>query len=42
MIDRVANLVAVMAVMGRDERLNPRDGAEMIAYLKEAAHAFTR
>ncbi len=42
LIDRVANLVAVMAVMGRDERLNPRDGAEMIAYLKEAAHAFTR
>lgn len=42
LIDRVATLVAVMAVMGRHERLNPRDGAAMIAYLKDAAHAFSR
>ena len=42
LIDRVATLVAVMAVMGRHERLNPRDGAAMIAYFKDTAHAFSR
>ena len=31
-IDRLAALVAVLAVVGRHERLNPRDGAETIAY----------
>jgi DNA-binding IclR family transcriptional regulator len=41
LIDRVATLVAVMAVMGRHERLNPRDGAKMIAYLKDAARGFS-
>jgi DNA-binding IclR family transcriptional regulator len=42
LIDRTATLVAVMAVMGRHERLNPRDGAETIAYLKEASTSFSR
>src|SRR5215472_12101350 len=36
LIDRTTTLVAVLAVMGRHERVNPRDGAEMIAYLKKA------
>ena len=40
LIDRVANLVAVMAVMGRHERINPDDGVKMIAYLKDAARGF--
>jgi hypothetical protein len=31
-----------MGVMGRDERLNPRDGAKMIAYLKDAARGFSQ
>ena len=42
LIDRAATLVAVMAVMGRHERLNPRDGATMIAYLKDAARGYSR
>jgi DNA-binding IclR family transcriptional regulator len=42
LIDRAANLIAVMAVMGRHERLNPRDGAEMITYLIDAARGFSR
>jgi DNA-binding IclR family transcriptional regulator len=42
LIDRTATLVAVMAVMGRHERLNPRDGAATIAFLKEAANSFSR
>lgn len=41
LIDRLGTLVAVMAVMGRHERLNPRDGEEMIAYLKDAARGFS-
>ena len=40
LIDRAATFVAVMAVMGRDERLNPRDGVATIAFLKEAANRF--
>lgn len=40
LIDRAAALVAVMAVMGRHERLNPHDSAEMISYFKEAASSF--
>jgi DNA-binding IclR family transcriptional regulator len=35
LIDRTTTLVGVLAVMGRHERVNPRDGAEMIAYLKK-------
>jgi len=34
-IDRTTTRVAVLAVMGRHERVNP--GAEMIAYLRKAA-----
>src|SRR5262245_48362439 len=33
LLDRSSTLVAVMAVMGRDERINPRDGAKLIAQL---------
>lgn len=41
LIDRLATLVAVLAVVGRHERLNPRDGAGTIAYLKDAARTFS-
>jgi DNA-binding IclR family transcriptional regulator len=40
LIDRTTTLIAVLAVMGRDERINPREGAEVIAYLKKATSAF--
>jgi len=40
LIDRLATLVAVLGVVGRHERLNPRDGAETIAYLKDVARGF--
>jgi len=40
LIDRTKSLVAVLAVMGRHEQVNPRDGAEMIAYLKKATGNF--
>jgi len=40
LIDRTKALVAVLAVMGREERINPRDGAKMIAYLKTATRIF--
>ena len=34
--------IAVLAVMGRYERINPRDGAKIIASLKKAARNFGR
>jgi DNA-binding IclR family transcriptional regulator len=40
LIDRTTTLVAVLAVMGRHERVNPRDGAKMIAYLQKATRNF--
>jgi DNA-binding IclR family transcriptional regulator len=40
LIDRMKTLVAVLAVMGRHERLNPREGGEMISYLKKATRKF--
>ena len=40
LVDAVGTLVAVLAVMGREERINPRDGAQMIAYLKDATRGF--
>jgi DNA-binding IclR family transcriptional regulator len=42
LIDRTTTLVAVLAVMGRHERVNPRDGAEIIADLKKAAREFSQ
>jgi DNA-binding IclR family transcriptional regulator len=42
LIDRAATLVAVLAVMGRDEQLNPRDSAKTIAFLGKAASNFSR
>jgi DNA-binding IclR family transcriptional regulator len=42
LIDRTTTLVAVLTVMGRHERVNPRDGAEMIAYLKKATRNFSQ
>jgi DNA-binding IclR family transcriptional regulator len=42
LIDRTTTLVAVLAVMGRHERVNPRDGAEMIADLKKASREFSQ
>jgi len=40
LFDRATTLVAILAVMGPHERINPADGAEMIAYLKKATRAF--
>jgi DNA-binding IclR family transcriptional regulator len=40
LIDRTKTLIAVLALMGRHEQVNPHDGAKMIAYLKEATRAF--
>ena len=40
LFDRAKTLVAVLAVMGRHERVNPRDGAKMVAYLKKATRNF--
>ena len=40
LIDRTTTLIAVLAVMGRDERINPRERAEVVAYLKKATRAF--
>jgi len=40
LIDRTTTLVAVLAVMGRHDRVNPREGAEMIAYLKSETKNF--
>jgi DNA-binding IclR family transcriptional regulator len=42
LIDRTTTLVAVLAVMGRHERVNPQDGAEMLAYLKKTTTRFGR
>jgi len=42
LFDRTTALVAVLAVMGRHEQVNPRDGAKMIAYLKKATTNFGR
>src|SRR5262245_60867754 len=41
LIGPVGTLVAVLAVMGREKRINPIDGAQMIAHLKKAARAFS-
>ena len=40
LFDRATTLVAVLAVMGPHERINPRDGAQIIAHLKKATRAF--
>jgi DNA-binding IclR family transcriptional regulator len=40
LVDHAKTLVAVLAVMGRHERINPHDGANMIAYLKNATRNF--
>ena len=42
LFDRTATLVGVLAVMGRHERVNPRDGAKMIARLKVATERFSQ
>jgi DNA-binding IclR family transcriptional regulator len=42
LIDRTRTLIAVLAVMGRHERVNLRDGASMIAALKKATEEFSR
>jgi DNA-binding IclR family transcriptional regulator len=41
LFDRTETLVAVLAVMGRQERVNPRDGAQMIACLKKETQNFS-
>jgi DNA-binding IclR family transcriptional regulator len=41
LIDRTMTLFAVLAVMGRHERVNLRDGADMIAHLKKATRSFS-
>ena len=40
LFDRAKSLVAVLAVMGRHERVNPRDGAEMVALSQEGHQKF--
>jgi len=42
LFDRTKILVAVLAVMGRHERLNSREGTEMIACLKKATRTFSQ
>jgi DNA-binding IclR family transcriptional regulator len=42
LIDRTATLVAVLAVMGRHDRVNPREGARMIARLKNETRNFSK
>ena len=42
LFDRTAALVAVLAVMGRNERINLREGADLIATLKQATSTFGR
>jgi DNA-binding IclR family transcriptional regulator len=41
LFDRTATLVAVLAVMGRLERVNPHDGKEMFAHLKKETRNFS-
>jgi DNA-binding IclR family transcriptional regulator len=40
LFDRTSTLIGVLAVMGRHERVNPRDGAKMIAHLRAATKGF--
>jgi len=42
LFDRMKTLVAVLAVIGGRERINPPEGAKMIAYLKKATSTFGR
>lgn len=42
LFDRATALVAVLAVVGRHERINPRDGAKMIGYVKAATRNLGR
>jgi DNA-binding IclR family transcriptional regulator len=42
LVDRTTTLVAMLAVVGRHERVNPHDGAEMIAYLRKTTAGFGR
>src|SRR5262249_10104353 len=42
LVDHTKKLVAVLAVMGRRERVNPAEGAELIAQLKRATRSFGR
>ena len=42
LFDGTTKLVAVLAAMGRPERVNPRDGADMIACLKGETRNFSR
>jgi DNA-binding IclR family transcriptional regulator len=42
LLDRSSALVGVMAVMGRDDRINLREGSKTIAQLMEAAKNFNR
>jgi DNA-binding IclR family transcriptional regulator len=41
LFERAKTLAAVLAMMGRHERINPRDGAKMVAYLKRATRNFS-
>src|SRR5262252_8900161 len=40
LIDRAETLIAVLAVMGRHERINPRAGAKMLTHLRQATRNF--
>jgi DNA-binding IclR family transcriptional regulator len=41
LLDRTSTLIAVLAVMGRHERINPRQGAKMLKDLKAATRTFS-
>jgi DNA-binding IclR family transcriptional regulator len=42
LIDRTETLIAMLAVVGRHERVNPHDGARMIAHLRKTTASFGR
>jgi DNA-binding IclR family transcriptional regulator len=42
LFDRTLTLVAVLAVMGHHERINPRDGKKMLAHLMKATGDFSQ
>jgi DNA-binding IclR family transcriptional regulator len=42
LLDRTTTLIAVLAVMGPHERINPRAGASLFAYLQKVTRKFSQ
>jgi DNA-binding IclR family transcriptional regulator len=42
LLDRTTTLIAVLAVMGRQERINPRAGASLFAHLQKVTRKFSQ